>query len=250
MIFAASLVVRNELDRYLPLVLQHLRGFCDQITILDDHSSDGTFAWLLEEKDEQVSVAVNPAGSFDQHEGRVRQRLLEMTLARAPTHVLAIDADEFVHDGRALRHTLTEDPTAQAWTMNMTEVWNVSEQHLHVRADGGWRPHETPIIWRVPPNRDPRMWRIADRKLACPRIPMAVARSAATPAGQRIYHFGWADPATRQARYDRYMRLDRGRFHARSHLASIAWPDSRITFEVIPWPDSEWADPVQAKLLA
>jgi len=245
---AAALVVRNELDRYLPLVVEHLRGFCDQITILDDGSTDGTLQWLHSQIDGQLSVGGNPAGSFDQHEGQVRQRLLEMTLAREPTHVLAIDADEFIADGQWLRQQIEANPEIPAWTVTMTEVWEVTATAMRTRRDGAWGPYDRIHVWRVP-DVITHSWRIAELQLACPAVPIAALRARARKSGTPIYHFGWADPATRQARYDRYMSLDAGRFHARSHLESIMWPESRIVTQAVPWPETDWAAKVRARLV-
>lgn len=248
MILAASMVCRNELGRYLPLVLQHLRAFCDQITILDDGSTDGTLDWLRLQVDAKVKVVGNPAGTFDQHEGQTRQALLEATLARDPTHVLAIDADELIGDGAALRAQIESDLDAAAWTLTMTEVWNVTAEALQVRNDGAWGPHDRIQAWRVP-DQILHSYRIAERKLACPPIPIAVTRARARQSGQTIYHFGWADPTTRKARYQRYMTLDAGKFHARSHLESINWPAERIGLQEQPWPEATWAEQVRRRLL-
>ena len=75
---AMMMVGPGEQDRYLPLVLAALDRFCDVIVTEDGHD-------------------------FFDHEGRARQRLLEKTMAADPSHILAIDADEFVTDGPALR---------------------------------------------------------------------------------------------------------------------------------------------------
>ena len=45
------------------------------------------------------------------------------------------------------------------------------------------------------------------------------------------------------------MRLDGGRFHARSHLESIVWPEDRILTQAMPWPQADWVPQVKAKLL-
>lgn len=249
MILAAALVVRNELDRYLPLVVEHLRGFCDQITVLDDGSTDGTLQWLHAQIDGQLSAGGNPSESFNEHEGHVRQRLLEMTLARQPTHVLAIDADEFIADGQWLRQQIETNPEIPAWTVTMTEVWEVTPTAIRTRRDGAWGPYDRIHVWRVP-EVVTHSWRIAELKLACPAVPIAALRARARKSGVAIYHFGWADPATRQQRFDRYMAIDGGRHHARSHLLSIMAPPSQIVLQAVPWPETDWADKVRARLLA
>jgi len=79
---------------------------------------------------------------------------------------------------------------------------------------------------------------MVDKKLACRRVPQQVLAQAskATGSGLAIMHFGWTDPTTRQARYDRYVKHDGGRFHASRHLQSILWNDGRVKLRARPWP--------------
>jgi glycosyltransferase involved in cell wall biosynthesis len=46
----ASLIVRNELKRYLEPCVAHLLEFCDEIRVLDDRSDDGTREWLAKQE--------------------------------------------------------------------------------------------------------------------------------------------------------------------------------------------------------
>lgn len=233
----ASLVVRNERGRYLELCIRSLLGFCDEIRVLDDGSDDGS-ADLCE----QLGAAVtrSPSTSFFQHEGRIRQRLLDWTLAAGPTHVLSIDADEIVSDGAAVRRLVELQPDARVWSLAMEEVWEFDSDALCIREDGGWRTHPVPVLWRAPTERLGQSWRITNRRLACGREPMAVQRLAggAVPTGEQLLHLGWLDPSERQRRYDRYAVADGGRFHASSHLQSILWPPNRITLRPREWPPS------------
>ena len=230
----ASMITRNELGRYLRPSIAHLREFCDEIRVLDDASDDGTCEWLCEQRG--VALAVNEGPSMFEHEGRARQKLLEWTLAAAPDYVLAIDADEFVTDGAALRRSA--EAGGEALTLVMREVWKAGES-LWTREDGGWRAHPVPILWRVPPG-NPKRLRILDRALACGREPEAVraaARRGMRPSGADVLHFGWAREEEREARYRRYAEADGGRFHASAHLNSILWPEERVKLEARPWPE-------------
>ena len=234
----ASLLVHNELGRYLTESLGHLLEFCDEIAILDSGSADGTFEWLAEHPGrDRLQVLRTPFNGFFEHEGRTRQQLLEWTLASEPTHILAIDADEFVSDGYKLRGQLGTG--VPVWTLEMEEVWELDGDCICVRHDGGWHPHPVPIVYTVPPPaRRDGVWAINDRALACGREPIAVRRAmaAARPSGVSVLHFGWANEAERQARYERYAVADGGRFHASTHLQSILWPAERIHLEGRPWP--------------
>jgi len=237
----ASAIVRNEIGRYLEPWLDHLVDFCDEVRLIDDWSTDHTAVRITDyvADGKPVTGMYRHDHSFDQHEGRARQELLDWTLEAKPTHVLAIDADEFITDGARLREILMTSPSShRAWSLPMREIWEVGDDGLCQREDGGWRAHKTPLLWKVPSVFD-RTWRIDDKALACGRIPTAVRdmRSALVDEVS-ILHFGWANEAERQARYDRYMSIDGGAFHARSHLRSIMDPCSRIRLVAHSWPET------------
>lgn len=235
----ASLIVHNERDRYLEPVVSSLLEFCDELRVLDDSSDDGTYEWLVGQ--ERVAVTPNLGERFFAHEGQARQRLLEWTLEARPTHVLAIDADEFVADGRAVRAALDMDDLAPVWTLPMQEVWKVDENRLWLRRDGGWREHPAPVLWRVPVRgMRNQSWRISDKALSCGREPVAVRqlffRRQALVSGTEILHFGWTNVADRAARYARYVEHDGGQFHASQHIQSIMWSDRRVRLSPRDWP--------------
>ncbi len=231
----ASLIVKDEVDRYLSPCLEHLLGFCDEIRILDDGSTDAfsSIGWAAEDR---VLVQRSSTSTFFEHEGRARQRLLDWTMEGNPTHVLAIDADEFVTDGAAIRRACETPGRAFVWLLDMMEVWNADEDGLAVRTDGGWGPHAVPILYAVPRGRNARTWAILDRKHASGREPVAVAhqRARARPSGSQILHFGWTCQADRAARHARYANA--GSFgHNPKHIASIMFPDDKVGLREIAW---------------
>lgn len=243
----AGLIVRNELSRYLEPCIGHLLEFVDEIRIVDDRSDDGTWEWLR--RQDRVEVA-QTSGRFFDHEGAARQELLEWTLAGDPTHVLAIDADEFVSDGRAIRR-ICEAPRGEVWTLSMLEIWKAFPECLCVRMDGGWRPGRSPILWRVPDNA-PDL-RIKNLALACGREPeyvrRLIQRDRVAHSGVDVLHFGWANELERQARYDRYVVHDGGKFHRSQHLGSIIWPDEKVEMDGQDWPPAleKWRPTIVAK---
>lgn len=236
----ASLIVRNELGRYLEPCIRHLQEFCDEIRVLDDRSADGTFEWL--QAQDRVVVRRNEGPHGFEDEGRARQTLLAWTLEAAPSHVLAVDADEFVSDGPALRVACETSP-AGLLSLTVVEVWKASGRLLFAREDGGWRRHGMPCVWCPGLRAD---WRIMPRKLACRRIPLQLHRVSTVLTGVQLLHFGWTDQSDRARRHRRYATLDRGRFHARSHLESILWPDDRCELAPLGWPDglAPWRDAI------
>lgn len=234
---ASVMVGPGELDRYLHPCLASLAEFCDEIRVRWEGLGDlqGMFAGT----DDLASVSITSRreSTFFENEGRARNELLAWTLQALPTHILAIDADEFVTDGPALRAALEADPDAAAWKLEMGEVWKATGDALWLRSDGGWKPHQTPCLYRVP-NRPERLLKIRDAALACGREPEIIRRLWRTanvaPAG--LLHFGWTNVAERKARHHRYVLADGGEFHARRHLDSILWPDRRVRLSRRDWP--------------
>lgn len=222
-----------ERGRYLVPCVEHLLEFCDEVVLGLDGGRD---VWPGAVPSRVVMLSAPDGFGFYAHEGQARQRLLDFTLTREVTHVLSIDADEFVTDGTLLRQNLEANPTAVAWSLCMQEIWKASPDVLYVRQDGGWVEHDVPILYR--PAGLPGTLRMPDRALASGRTPDALRRAtsrAHTCTG--ILHLGWTNESERAARYQRYVDHDGGRFHAGSHLGSIMWPDVRVTLTVRSWPD-------------
>jgi glycosyltransferase involved in cell wall biosynthesis len=236
----ASVICRNELDRYLEPCIDHLLEFCDEIRVLDDGSNDETREWLSDRARADARVQLKLLTRIGDHGGAnaflnhaaVRNHLLHFSLAGEP-HILAIDADEFVADGAAVRAACARDD-ADAWHLCMQEVWNAREDRLEVRQDGGWDEHDVPMLWA--PGRLRGALRITDKGHATGRVPDAVYGARMGHTCTEVLHFGWARKAERQERFDRYAVGDAGRFHAAAHIASIMWPDERVRLTSRAWP--------------
>lgn len=240
----ASMSVRDELDRYLRLTVPALLSWVDEIRVQDDHSTDGTFDYL--DGLERVEVTRNTGSRWDENEGELHQQLLEWTLEGEPTHVLAIDADEWIHpeDGAHIRSTLAayvhdrNRPAPLAYRLNMVELW--TQEPPRVRVDHGWRPHPVGILWRVPPaaERTGVEWQIWGRKMAGGRVPRAIRsedrKRKAVDLDLDIVHLGWSNPLERDRRHRRYAELDGGQFHAKAHLDSILWGDRKCDLRDYP----------------
>jgi glycosyltransferase involved in cell wall biosynthesis len=234
----ASMIVRNELGRYLELCIEHLLTYCEEIRILDDGSDDGSDEYfaLQVAMGRPVWVKQNPGPSFYEYESKARNELLAWTMEGVPDYVLSIDADEFV--GNPERLLVSMRSHHAAYRLEMEEVWGADRDGLDIRVDGKWGPRPSPILWAAPsPDKlGTKLWSIPDRKLACGREPFAVRRSGARPARTAVFHFGWANRAERAGRFERYMVHDKGEFHANTHLQSIMWPDELVSTVRNAWP--------------
>lgn len=237
----ASLIVRNELDRYLDVCLDSLVEYVDEVAVLvDKGSNDGTAERLEERRASGEPIAWCRDGlapGFFEHEGRARNALLAWTLESKPTHVLAIDADEIVSDGLAVRAACF-DNDGDAWNLCMQEVWKASDNALWIRQDGGWVEHDIAILWSVPKDMAGPLWKLPDRALACGRVPQTITGSRIGHSCSAILHFGWTKQSERDARAERYFKHDGGRFHANAHLQSILLPDDAIDLTEVDWPQA------------
>lgn len=248
---ASLMVGPNEQERYLAQCLESLATYCDEIRIRLEGYGDKGDGWF------HGTVGLCPIAirrsepTFFRHEGRARQELLDWTLEADPTHILSIDADEFVADPDQLRAALEQHPEADVLALCMEEVWKADQDGYRVRCDGGWCPHEVPVLYRVPRRPGPE-FRIQDRALACGREPVSVRRLArhAVYAETALLHFGWTREAERASRHERYAVADGGKFHAGSHLASILWPDAQVTLEARPRPPLDVYDEIVARAAA
>jgi hypothetical protein len=221
---AAMMVGQAETGRYLDETSGALLEFCDLVVMRCEGD-----AWATHPNIRGFSAQ---PGSFYEHEGAARQELLEFTLAHEPTHVLNIDADEFVSDGAKLRQACAS--ACPVLAMPLREIWGVDG--LAHRVDGHWGAGQA-FVWQPSAGSD---WRVRDRKLACGRDPEGVRNliqaGCSEPAGVELLHFGWANRNERQTRYQRYVDHDGGRFHSRTHLDTIMWPDAQVRTLPIPWP--------------
>lgn len=240
----ASVITRNEQARYQPRLAQHLLSYCDEVRVLDDCSLDMT-ANEIEALDPRVHVrGIMGSSVWDLHgEGIARQQLLDWTMTAKPTHVLAIDADEFVPSGDILRKVIRRNPDAEVFTLRMVEVWKRDEIPWQIRTDGGWAPRDVPICWRVPPSawqtgELPEGWSIRPERLACGREPEVVAllgqMGDAVKTDCDVCHLGWSNPDERRPRFERYMKIDGGRFHDDAHLQSILTPPDLESYPAYP----------------
>lgn len=249
----ASLIIRNELGRYLEPCISHLLEFCDEIRILDDSSTD---RWA-----ETIHSGWGAAGRrviAVQHEAEkrndepdfhlhaaARNRLLAFTLDGWPDYVIAVDADEFVSDGAAVRRGCMRG--GDVLSLTISEVWEACDDLLCVREDGGWRSHEIGAVWRA--ERFRRDALLADRGHATGRVPEGVNTVPAVSTGEALLHFGWANRAERAERFERYAVGDAGRFHAAAHIASIMAEDIHVECRAREWSAAlePWREAILAR---
>ena len=208
-----SMVVKNEADRYLQASLTRLKEVCDQVFVFDDNSTDGSV-----EIAEQLGCAVftNPgyAPTFLEDESSFRQSAWNIMggefLLDGDDWVISVDADEyFVGDADEL---IEYNSYYDSLRLHIQEVWSLDP--LMIRTDGFWNQNRNLRIAMYSGNL-----KFNDKKMGCGSIPEGYAFPNSRSI-LKIFHFGYAEEADRQARYSRYKSLpDHG--HNPKHIDSI-----------------------------
>lgn len=224
----ALTVGRNEADRYLPTMLEHLSKIVDGHFFMDDQSTDNT----VDIATYWCETMVRPDGvpSFLEHEGQFRQfaydRFQERFNLTDGDWVLAIDCDELLvsdtdthgPDIRAkLDRAIGLAGGMNAIVMPVPECFGFDDDGTPLcRTDGFWGGIKGTRLYR---------WQrggvFADKRMGSgsePTYAIQPPRSS-NHGGVYIMHFGYADPADVRAKYERYNATEHG--HNDKHIQSI-----------------------------
>ena len=196
-----AMPVRNEASRYLREVLTSVAAYADRIVVLDDQSTDDSPAVA---RSLGAEVYHTPESLFHD-EWRLRTQLWELAGAGQPEWILSLDADE-IFEPQVVRVMpfLLGHPELNWFGFPLYDLWN---DRQHYRDDPLWTAHH--LIWPLLVRYRPGFpYHFRRRAHHCGRLPenALVDPGAASPL--KLLHLGWLDPADRQAKYDRYRRLD------------------------------------------
>ncbi len=216
-----SMVVRNEAGRYLDRVLRHAASYVDAAVILDDASTDGTAELCRTALADLPHEVITLERSLFGQEHRLRRLQWKHTLAADPDWILNLDADEQFEDAiRPLIRSLVDQTDVDAVLFRLYDMWSATQY----RSDERWRAHTVhrPFLVRPVPGMD-ATW--PERAQHAGRFPPSVSDLEFWTCAVRLQHLGWADPADRRAKHDRYRRLDPdGDWSPSGHYASILDP--------------------------
>lgn len=214
----ANMVGRNEAGRYLEQCLNHLNGFADKIIFTDDCSDDNT-PDIAEKYGCEVQVMDEP--TFIENEGLLRNSAWQFLeeFASPGDWVLAIDADELLYGVENLP-SLMNQSIYDVLGITFYHMWNP----LMYRVDKAWQPNLSSRLFRYYQGGS-----FLQRKLACGSEPTYVQQlirqnRALWHTGLNMQHLGYMRDEDKMDKYRRYMELDGGDFHSRTHIESIIDP--------------------------
>lgn len=224
----ASLVLKNEADRYLRAMLQHNQVWWDDLFVYDDQSADDSVKMTMEYTD-HVVIRGDDKPSFLDHEGEFRANALKaLELHMSPdedTWIFAIDADEFLVDYRddlstsvLLRATavMADKLGHSSVDLRIPEFWHMNGNIPFCRTDGFWDGMSLPRFFKYRKN-----WAFRGKSMGAGSGPIYTYDNPYMErANLQLIHVGYVDPKDRQAKYDRYTSLP-NHGHNNKHILSI-----------------------------
>lgn len=221
----AIMQVRNEQGRYLEAVLSELSGFVDELVIVDDASTDGTYE-LCRSFDKVVKL-VRLDTSLFRSEWQLRERLWQEAIATEPDWILSVDADEIYEQRavKAIRELINQD--RYDWVaFRMYDFWGSLS---HYREDEWWNLHKrhTMTLIRYLPGYH---YYYPQWEHHVPRLPLTAAALPGVCTEFRVKHLGWAgSEADRREKYERYKQIDPfGKWGNLAHYESILDPQPHL----------------------
>jgi len=222
-----SLVMKDEADRYLRPVLEHMYRFFDDLFVWDDRSSDDSVR-IARDYTDYVIVRPGDMPGFLEHEGQFRYsawRTMEHLVAPVEGDwVLSFDADEFLvldHPGNVrmavdLAISQAEDRGNVGIVLQFPEIFSLVDGVPHYRTDGLWGTIRGPRLFAYRPDAT---W--GNKAMGCGSEPTYVAKGThLNSSGLFMLHYGYARAQDQASKKERYTELyDHG--HNNAHIQSI-----------------------------
>ena len=211
-VFCHMVVGPGEADRYLSSVLDRCLLWADVVHVTLDSragSEEQDIVSLRADMWERLSI------SWEDHEGRFRGeawRMLELSDIEPGDFVVCLDADEVIVENAIVKPAAKEFP-GHVVPFRFHEMWT---SNLY-RTDGHWKPYPGGIMFPYMKNGY-----FQDKAVACGREPTYATLLPRAKIVGNVLHYGYATDADRHAKYERYMRIDGGKYHSLTHLQSIA----------------------------
>ena len=198
-----SMIVHNESNRYLEKVLNAAKEYADNFVIIDDASTDNTIE-ICEKilKNVKHKIVKNSISLFSQ-EYKLRTLQWKETIAEKPDWIMFLDADEEFETifSKKVKY-LIENKDVDAYCFRLYDMWD----ETHYRSDSLWNPETyRPFLIRYQPK-----YKYKFRKMNhhCGRMPANVLNLNYAESIYRVKHYGWMNPKDREAKYERYKKMD------------------------------------------
>lgn len=184
-------------------VLHDVSQYVDGITILDDNSTDNTID-IAREFDKVLLIHQNVPG-LKRHEGRDRNKLLQLTLNHKPDWLLCLDADEIFED--SMKENIQRlcnplDQTVDGYSFRFYNFWRSRESF---RVDGIWRKQQRFKLFRVKPEYS----EFPMLQLHAPSRPTKLKDGNIRISKIRLKHFGYSDFEETKRKYEFYEKEDK-----------------------------------------
>jgi glycosyltransferase involved in cell wall biosynthesis len=201
------MMVRNGADR-VTLALDGMQGFCDEVYVVDDRSTDQTLPLLLRHPVVKNVFHVDPAISHQDWffpESMGLNLLYRMADFSRPDWVIFLDDDQAVESPNELRTILSEVPSSVAALLTpMVSSWADPDYPLLVPLMG----RATSVqgnIWRYFPGLES-----GSKPVHNGHLPVNIERFGRIERvdGITLVHDGWNTLRQRIAKVDLYQTLD------------------------------------------
>ena len=199
--YAGMLRVKNE-ARWLARCIDSLQALCEDIYLLDDHSTDETRE--IARSYANVHIYASPFTGLD--ERRDKDYLLSKIFNDGwADYVVAIDGDEELHPSAPDQiRELCETHDPLALTCRIIYLWDKEHQW---RVDGVYGRCYRPSIFRLMPEHSKYICTPFPGNLHCTNVPATLIWGALS-SEIRIMHWGYFDRELRLRKYKHYNNID------------------------------------------
>lgn len=189
--------VKNE-ARWIDRCIASIQPFCDQVLVMDDHSTDDTLARCSAIPG--VTAFVSPF--HDLNESRDKNMLLELAEKSGPDWIIAIDGDEMLSE--SAREALPAWLSSRATALSL-RIWYLWDREDQKRVDGVYGDFHRESVFR--PNGSRFVSTSNGGNFHCGNVPWAI-RQRRQVIDLPILHFGYMHRADRERKFAWYNERD------------------------------------------